>query len=173
MTRKREITTAEEFFIHALKIEQEAAESYRVLASQMEGHHNPQCARLFSHLAALEEEHTAGLRKNAQSVDLAKIPPWSYLWHEPESPESTPLDRAHYLMTEHHALTLALNNERRAKDFFDHAATHSPSEVVRSLARQYAAEEQRHIEMVALMLRRVSEPASNWSRDDDEPVEPE
>lgn len=170
MSHSREIATAEEFFTHALALEAEATARYRELADQMREHHNAACARLFEHLAALEMEHTAGLRNRAKGIDLSRVASWSYRWTEPESPEATPFDRVHYLMTEHHALSLALENEKRAKDFFDWTAQHSPSPEVRRLAREFAAEEQRHIEMIGMMLRRVSEPEENWAEDFDGPV---
>lgn len=170
MKRNREITTTEQFFAHALAIEAEAAERYRALADQMRTHHNLRCARLFDHLATLEDAHTAGLKKSAHAIDLSKLPPWSYHWSSPESPEAVPFDRAHYLMTEHHALMEALESEKRAKDFFDRVAAHSPNPDVHVLALQFAAEEQRHIEMIAIMLRTVTEPDESWAEDHDGPI---
>ena len=156
MSTRYTISTIEEFFAHALAIEREAATRYRELAGLMHVHHNGACAALFDWLAELESEHTATLQSHAAARSLSQIEPSEYRWPESTAPESASMETAHDLITPRHVLEVALNNERRAKAFFEGIAVAASDPDLRKLAAQFAAEEQQHIELIADVLQRES-----------------
>jgi len=156
MSTGHTISTIEDFFAHALAIEREAAARYRELAGQMHAHHNGACAALFDWLAQLESQHTARLQSQAAQRVVSEIEPAEYRWPESGPPESGPLGTAAGLTKPSQLLELALNNERRAKAFFDGIAIAASDPELRKIAAQFAAEEQQHIEMIADALQRQS-----------------
>lgn len=165
------IDTLEQFFAHALAIEEEAATRYHELAQQMEAHHNPGAAQLFSQLANAELDHATMLRLLARDLVTVPLAPWEYHWNEAESPEAIPYDAAHYRMTPFHALSLALENERRARRFFETVAAQTKNPQIERFAREFAEEEKLHEEHLAAILERTPPPPADWSADHDPPVE--
>jgi rubrerythrin len=161
------VQTLPEFFAHALAIEDEAAERYRELAAQMIAHHNEAVAEVFVRLAGFEAQHAAKIRELAEEVQLPPIAPWEYRWEGFESPESVPHDQMHYLMTPFQALELALINERLAHEFFVRIVASSKNPEIKRLAREMAADEAHHVELIREWLRRVERPARDWADDPD------
>ncbi len=103
-----------ELLVHALVIELEAVQSYKDLAVQMEQCGNDEVAGLFEKMSELEAGHATKIREKAGDIELPELAPWEYRWAGMESPESIDLAGIHYLMTPHHALKLALENEMNA-----------------------------------------------------------
>jgi len=163
------IRTIEEFLAYALVIEIEAEERYRLLAEQMEVHNNPEIATLFSKLAKIEGIHADEIRKKAEGYDLPELHPWTIQWEDAESPESAPLDGAHYLMREWHALQLALQAEKRAHYFFDQLAQTTGDAEIKSLAQEYAEDELEHVRLVEEWIEKVEKPKPGWDDDLDPP----
>jgi rubrerythrin len=147
-----EITTMIDFLARALAIEREAAARYLQFADQMLVHENPRVAAAFEQLARRESEHHAQLqaRARAHSFSLGDMKPWEYRWIDPESAQAAPLGEVHYLMSPWHALGIALENEERARRFFESVAAHEgcPAEV-RSLARELASGEAQYAAALA------------------------
>ena len=158
-----------EFYAHALAIEREAVARYQELADQMHEHNNFAARDLFAWLADNERQHAQELVSRAEGIALPQLDPWEYKWVDPEAPESAPHEEAHYLMTPHHALQLALRNERRAAEYYDRVARTAKTEAIRKLAEEYAAEERRHIEHVEQALARQEDPTAGWDEDLDDP----
>ena len=156
MSTRYRISNSEELCAHALAIEQEAAARYREFARLMHVHHNGACAALFDWLAQLESEHTARLQSQAAGRGLPQIEPSEYRWPDSMAPESARMDAAAELTTPRHVLEVALNNERRAKAFFEGIAVAASDPDLRKLAAQFAAEEQQHIELITEVLQRES-----------------
>jgi rubrerythrin len=143
------IETVDEFLVHALELEQESAERYHQLAQSMEIHHNHEVAELFEHLAIISEEHARDVEERAVGLILPNIAPWEFKWNCPGSPESQCLEfEANYLMTALEALTLALHNEIRGRDFYAHVAMSSPHPAVRHLAGEMEEEEDEHVDLL-------------------------
>ena len=163
------IESLPEFYAHALAIEQEAAARYRELADQMTVHHNEEVAKLFQWLAGVEDKHAEEIAAHAQSIALPQIAPWDYEWQGMESPESAPHEAAHYLMTPVHALEVALENERRAAEFFERIARTASDEAVRKLAEEFAADERQHVTYVEQALAKQNDPTIGWDEDLDDP----
>jgi rubrerythrin len=160
--------TVQEFYALLYAMEHEAAERYEELASQMETHNNPAVAEIFRELAAAEAKHAKRLEAHGQSVHAIRTRDMRF---RPgfELPETTPLDRAHYLMTPAHALQLALANEEQAARCFDEMAASAPDAEVRGLAAEMAEEERRHAEFIRGRLAKLPVPSTDWDDDLDPP----
>ncbi|MCG8428547.1 MAG: ferritin family protein [Chromatiales bacterium] len=142
------IESVAEFLAHAEALEQESVESYEQLADSMEVHNNPEIAELFRKLARFGEKHAAEVRELAAGMTLPQINPWDFKWSTPESPESSGMDAAHYLMDTHQALEIALINEIQGQQFYASVADTTSNDEVRKLAREFADEETEHVELL-------------------------
>ncbi len=156
---------------YAYAMEAEAVERYEEIADQMVMHNNDEVAEIFSKLAKIERIHTEKLAKQSRTERQPHHAPWEYHWTDPEGPETVPVSEVHYLMTPHHALRLALHNERRAQTFYDMVAKRTDSDQVRKLAEEFAAEEREHVALVEHWLEKFPEPAADWDEDPDEPLQ--
>jgi rubrerythrin len=153
----------------ALTIEREAVARYGELADMMDAHNNPEVAGLFRKMAEYEARHVAQILADMGWADDVVVPRRAVVWPGFESPESVPVDEVHYLMHPWHALRLALEAERRARDFFAAMAANAPNDAVRLAAEAMRDEEAEHVALVEAWLARVPEPAADWSEDPDPP----
>ena len=119
-----------ELYGHAIAIEREAADRYAELASAAAAQGEAAAARVFARLARLDVRHLHALRRR---IGSARLPPLEadYSWPLPHHPAMSP----------HHAATVALQAERRARAFFEHVMRSTQEEGLRALAREMAAEE--------------------------------
>ncbi len=160
----------EQLLAYALAIEQEAAERYAELADQMAVHNNAEVAALFRKLADIEAKHVANVETLSEGRKLPTLTLWDEPWHGAESPEATARDEVHYLMTPHHALSLALAGERRATAFFARMAEEAGFAELRHLAQQLHDDEQEHVRLIEEWLARYPEPEEGWDEDLDPPA---
>ena len=157
------------FLAHALALETEAAERYAELADVMEVHNNPEVAELFRQMSEFSHLHAASVRQRAAGHHLPKLHSWDYRWNTPEPPEVGAPEGTHYLMTPWHALTFALDNERRGHDYYADSAAGSDDPELRRLASDFAAEESEHVATLERWLERIPQPATDWADDPDPP----
>jgi rubrerythrin len=155
---------------HALAIETEAVERYTMLADQMEVHNNPELVAIFRKLAHVEGLHAKEIEERAAGLDMPDLKPWEYEWGSGESPEASDPTEAHYLMTPHHALQMALAAEQRAFAFFNELVGKVEDAEVRQLAEEFAEEEREHVALVEELLERYPQPAADWDDDPDPPM---
>jgi rubrerythrin len=160
--------TVQEFYALLYAMEHEAAERYDELANQMETHNNAEVAALFRELAAVERRHADKLKAHGQSVQAIR-PRDMNVSRAFEMPETTPLDRVHYLMTPAHALELALENEEQAARCFAAFADAAPDAEVRALAAEMAKDERRHAAFIRERLAKLPAPPADWDQDLDPP----
>lgn len=159
------------FLAHAIVLEDEAAEQYDELADTMAMHRNRPVEELFRRMAGFSRLH------RDEAIELARLhagalpdlKPWEFEWVGDESPESAAGDQAHYLMTAHHALQLALAAERRAEQFYAHIAASSDRPDICAQAAEFAAEEAEHAEILVRWLARTPQPVRGWAADPDPP----
>ncbi|MES9872392.1 MAG: ferritin family protein [Candidatus Sedimenticola sp. 20ELBAFRAG] len=167
------IDTVEEFLAHAMELELESVERYEQLADSMEVHNNLETASLFRKLAHFGQKHAHEVEQLASGMTLPKLPPWEFKWSTPESPESVPMEEAHYLMDAYLALQLALHNEQRGRDFYAKVADSSPNPEVREMALSFSEEEQEHIELIKKWKENLRDPSNQPQEDLDPPNMPE
>ena len=158
-----------ELLAHALALEEEAGERYAELAEVMESHNNPEAAGLFSKMSGIEQLHVEEIRLQIDRHGLKNLPSAYYRWVGLEGPETTDHADLHYLMTPHQALSLALLNERRARDYYVGIAGQARDAAVVKLARELADEEREHVKWVEQWLERFAPTEEGWDQDDDLP----
>ncbi len=166
------INTVEELLVHATEVEGEAQERYHDLAGQMEMHNNPRVAKLFRAMAEVEKKHVDRLSALAKDRELPSVNPSDFAWPDLEAPESVPIGEGHYRMSEHEALDLAMECERRAGDFYAAIGETSTNPDVKILAYTFAEEERKHQELVQKWIDRLP-PRKERLSDLDEPVDQE
>ena len=164
------IDSVAELLAHSHALESEAAERYEELADQMDYHNNPELAELFRKMAAIEAKHVAKVDEMAKEVELPRMAAWDYRWLDAEAPETTPVGKAHYRMTPHHALSLMLRNEERAVAFFAEVARLANDAQVRAMADELAEEERHHVALLKDWIARFPEPSDGWEEDLDDPI---
>jgi rubrerythrin len=166
------IESAPTLLAYALALELEASERYADLADQMETHNSPEVAELFQKLSHIEKLHADHVLEQAAalSLDLPAIAASAYQWEDPEGPETTDFGDAHYLMTAHRALQLALHNEQRAFEFFTGIAAKATDQDVVKLAEEMAEEEREHVALMEDWLAKYPPTDEAWSDDPDPPV---
>jgi len=137
-----------ELLLHALVIELEAAERYKQLAEIMEQIGNRKVAQIFTKMSDIETRHADIIDEHIRGRRLPVITPSQYHWRGPEAPENTDSARLFHLMTPEQALSLALDNEKHAYEFFLDVVDDSTDERVRDMAAEFAAEEEEHVAWV-------------------------
>ncbi len=161
--------TLTEFMAQAWLMEVEAAQRYNEFADAMEMHNNRDVATMFRTMAGYETKHADAIMVEMGWTEFPPVTPRSGDWPGTEGPETAPGDAVHYLMQPWHALTLALAAERRAEQFFVELARAAKVESVRRAARELAAEEREHVELVLKWMKKVPQPDSDWANDPDPP----
>lgn len=164
------IGSTTDLLARSFSLESEAGDRYAELAQQMHTHNNPEVAELFKELSRIEKLHVDRVMEHLDAAAVKRIAATNYRWEYPEGPETTDMGAVHYLMSPHHALQLALHNEKRAYDFFTRVATEATDNGIVELALEMAAEEQEHVQLVEQWLARYPPPPADWTDDPDEPV---
>lgn len=147
-----------ELYAHAIAIEREAAERYSELAERMDDEGREALARVFAELAQMEAEHLETLERRTAGLALPAIPDSQYHWLELGSPETARHELVFRLMTPRQALAIALVAERRAQAFFEYVAWSAHDPALRALAREMAAEERVHGELIVRTLQATPSP---------------
>ena len=155
------IASVAELYVHAIAIEREAAERYAELAERMRDESHEDLAELFAGLAALEKGHVEALERRTAGVALPPLAGRDYQWVG-DAPESAARELVFRLMTPQHALRMALGAEKRAQAFFEHVLVSAADPGLRALAREMAAEEQEHVQLIERMLESTPDPVVHW-----------
>jgi len=145
------LESLEAFYACALAIEREAAERYAQFAAYFAGRGEAMLAALCSMLARMEGEHLAQLTQAAEGLALPGVDLADFPGRQPPS-EASSRDLYYRLQDPAQLLELALEGELRAQRFFAWAAEGAKDGTVRALAREMAAEEDRHIHWVSQAL---------------------
>jgi len=169
MSEATEITVVQ-MLARAYAIEREAQSRYADLADQMQVHNNTELAELFGKLAEIEGKHAAKIKSRTAGAELPYISPLAYRWPGAEAPENVDISVAHYLMTPHHALKMALAGEQRAVEYFQDLTDRAADPDARALAEEFVEEEREHVELVKKWLEKYPEPEEGWDEDHDPPV---
>jgi rubrerythrin len=157
------------FLAHALAIENEAVERYTTFAGQMDVTNNREVADLFREMARLEQLHASELEDRIGEAKLPEGASWEFDWPHGESPEAVDFSDTHYLMTPYQALTLVLQAEQRAVEFFEHVEQATGDDDVRKMAAEFAEEEREHVDLVRKWRDRYPPPEHDWDHDPDPP----
>lgn len=143
-----------QLYAHAIAIETEAAERYSDLGDAMAEQGQHSVAVLFFMLSSFEARHLRELTRRTAGRVLPKVKA-DYSWREGEAPETVNFDAGVGQITPQRALLMALDAEKRAKAFFEHAARVTKDPTTRALAREMAEEEAEHMILVQRALQRL------------------
>jgi rubrerythrin len=168
-----EIKTLADLFAVAYQIEADAVERYELLADQMETHNNLELVAMFRDLARAEGIHRDEIKRLAGDIDVVAHSRRMAKWRRGESPEEVDLGAAHYLMTSHDALKLALAGEERALAFFQSIATTTHDDRIRRIAEEFIEEEAEHVNLVHRLMRKYPRESGMPNQDLDPPVSQE
>src|SRR6185295_6368587 len=152
------IDSPAELYAHAIAIEREAAERYGEFAARMQDEGREALAEVFGMLATAEAQHLETLLARTDGIALPAIDEGRYKWLDAGAPETPARELIFRLMTPRHALAIALHAEQRAQAFFEHVFWTASDPALRALAKEMAAEEREHVELVAKMLGETPEP---------------
>jgi rubrerythrin len=159
------VSSLADLYAIAYQIEADAVERYTMLAEQMETHNNPELVAVFRELERIEGIHRDEIYRIAADPDIVARALTVARWSSGESPESADLADAHYLMTPHDALRMALAGEERALAFYNRCSMEATDADISRLAKEFVDEETEHVELCHRLLRRY--PASSTRAVDD------
>jgi rubrerythrin len=162
------VTQYDDFMARAYTMELEATERYAQFAEQLDTHNNREVAQLFRKLADIEALHARRILEEMKWPSTPALPP-AYAWEGPEGPETAPFDSLHYLMQPWHALEIALRCEQDALKYYESIAASRAPKQVRDAAREMAAEEAEHVQLIRQWMKKVPRPAAGWDEDPDPP----
>ncbi|MBS1269308.1 MAG: hypothetical protein MAG794_00257 [Gammaproteobacteria bacterium] len=168
-----DVTERPGFLAYALAIENEAVERYTTFAEQMDVTNNREAAELFREMARLETLHAKEIEARIGGQTLPEGASCEYAWPDGESPEAPDFSDTHYLMTPYQALTLVLEAEQRAVEFFETIERAGTDEAVRKMAAEFAKEEREHVRRVRQWRERYPPPERDWDDDPDPPNQAE
>jgi rubrerythrin len=160
---ERIVRSAPELYAHAIAIEREAAERYAELAQYMSDLGNDSVAELFARLGKMEAEHLRTLERRTDGVPIPALRLDEYHWLDAGTPEVAARELVHRLLTPRMALAIALDAERRARDFFEQVRVSADDPALRGLAQEMAMEEKEHVAMVERMLARTPDGNVDWA----------
>lgn len=166
-------TALAEFLAHSLELETEARDRYEELADSLATHHNEQVANFFLRMAGEAELHLAEVAELARGIVLPELKAWEFDWPGAESPEAASYEAMHYRMSLHQAMTLALDNERAAQDYYRQAATRTDDVETARLACQFADEELLHAQQLERAIAELPITGDSFREEDDDPHMPE
>ena len=162
-----------EFLAHSVELESEARDRYEELADSMAQHHNDQVAQFFLRMAKEGQHHLAEVAELADGMELPELKAWEFNWPGAEPPETASYESMHYRMSLRQAMSLALQNERAAQEYYNQMAQGaSDAETVR-IATLFAEEEASHAAELECMLQELPENGAHLREEDDDPHMPE
>jgi rubrerythrin len=137
--------SVEEFLVHAIRLEQEAALRFGQLADAMNTQGNREVGRLFRQLADYSKLHLADARERAGYRDLPPLRPEDYAWPDIESPEAAAIWAADPMLGREQALEVALEAEQAGMDYYSNVMKNTIDPELRALAKEFADEEAGHV----------------------------
>ena len=154
--------TLPELFAHALAVEREAMKRFAELAQLMRDTGFDHLAEEFESIGREEREQHDMLALGTADRKLPEISDWEYAWHH-LGPQA---DKVPAPTGAREALALALATERRTQVFYADVAENVSDDAVSAFAAEMAADEQRHILRLEILLEREPEPAKRSDEPD-------
>jgi len=140
------MTELAHFLAHALALENQASQRYGELARHLDLAGNHDTAALFGKMADFSRMHADEINAIAKPhAPLPVLQPWQYEWTTPEPPEVGDASLVGATTSVRQALGLAIANERRGWEYYNHIAVTATDGETRRLARTFATEEAEHV----------------------------
>ena len=147
--------TLPELYAQALAMEREAAKRFAELEQLMRDTGIEHLAEEFGKIGREEKEQYELLALGTAGRELPEVCGWEYPWHF-LGPEA---ERVETPTNAREAIAVALGTERRTQHFYGDVAENALDESVRAFAAEMAADEQRHVMRLELLLAREPEAA--------------
>lgn len=169
------VVNCEALLVHTLVILSETGECYEMFADQLKVANNSETAELFDELAEVQHKRTGNLEKMMEGLERPHISPWDFTWDADHSPEIPTVNAAvHYLMTPHQVLSLAVNVEQWAIEFFTWVAECNSNgkgdDALRQLARQFSYDAEKFRKQLLRRQESFPPPEEGWDHDPDPPL---
>jgi rubrerythrin len=156
-----------ELFSYSLVLEREAARRYAELERFLRGQGASALAAEFEKLGREEREQYEVIALGTAGRALPELAGWELGWYfggDAVSAGAAPRSVAN-------ALAIALGFERRTQSFYNDVAANARADAVRAFAAEMAADEQRHIARLELLLQHEDALAALERDDEAEPAE--
>ncbi|WP_257164985.1 ferritin family protein [Bradyrhizobium sp. SRS-191] len=137
--------TVEEFLVHAIRLEREAADRFDHLADAMENCSNREVARLFRQLADYSRLHLASARERGGFRDLPELKHDEFQWPGPESPETAAIWAADPFVGREEALEIALQAETASYEYYKTILETTDDPEIKVFAKEFTEEESEHV----------------------------
>src|SRR5260221_12034684 len=142
-----------DLYAHSLALEREAFKRFVELERFMRDVGLDYIAEEFEKIGREEQEQYQALALGTAERELPEIADWEYAWHY----LGADADQRAAPKSARDALKLALATERRAQNFYVDVAEHASDDTVCAFAAEMAADEQRHVTRLELLLAREPE----------------
>ncbi|HEX7602317.1 MAG TPA: ferritin family protein [Polyangiaceae bacterium] len=151
----------------AVLVEEEAKDRYEEFADQMDKHHNPEAAKFFRYMLAIEAKHESRLAERRKGLfgDEPRAVKREMIF-DIEAPE---YDEVRANMTVRQALETSLRAETKAFEFFEAAAGRVQMQAVKDIFTELREEERGHQALVQKEIGKLP-PEGPASGEDDEIV---
>lgn len=146
-------TPRTEFYAHALAIEREAARRYWEFAHQLLLYRKNAVAGVLLELARRECEQLDALECETTGMALPVLAPSVHRWHGLEGSDGGARFMERCWRNPAHALEIALDNEQRAKAFYESMAATLADPEARRIAAKHASDENEHIAFIERALQ--------------------
>lgn len=154
----RGVADAAALFGLCRKLDEAAAEHFDEIAVSFEMTNNRD--------GAAELKRTADWKAAHAEAAALPAPPGILDWYviDPGDPEAL-----HYLMRPWHVIGLAIENERRMKEFFEAVARDAGATDLRAAAEKLIARQDAHLAELEARRAATPEPEPGWDEDDEPP----
>ena len=88
-----------DFYAHALGLEHEYEHRWLDLAQTLATHHNHEAATIFAQVEKMREDNIEQIQQRCETLELPRVAPWDYYWHQYVNLESAIIDSAHYMIS--------------------------------------------------------------------------
>lgn len=149
------ISDVAEFLAYAVRLERDGAARLKELGDAMDKLGKARVRNVFRQLEHFSRLHHQGALDMCHDRGMTEKQVRSFTWPHIEAPESIPLADSTTNLKPLEALDLALTAEKRARKFYKTVASSSGDSQVKTLAAEFAAEEDEHIAELKQWIKRA------------------
>ncbi len=123
-----------DFYAHALGLEHEYAHRWLDLWQTLEAHHNHEAAAVFAKVEEMRADNIVMLKARCKAIELPRVAPWEYHWHQYVNIESAIIDSAHYMISARESIELVLLKFEAACEYYRDIQTQSLDKEIQQAA---------------------------------------
>ena len=123
-----------DFYAHALGLEHEYKHRWLDLWQTLEAHHNHEAAAIFAKVEKMRADNIVMINARCETIELPRVAPWDYYWHQYVNIESAIIDTAHYMISARESIELVVLKFEAACEYYQDIQTQSPDKEVKQAA---------------------------------------